>query len=62
MGMYRGGLLQSNSSSIQTVKCQGEMRGMDEPVPWQQKQRGSSMAKTPRATVPALFLDFPYHQ
>lgn len=52
----------SNSNTIRTVLCHGEMWGMDEPVPWQQKQREGSIAKTPKATLHALFLGFSYHQ
>lgn len=48
--------------TLSGLKCQAEMWGMDEPVPWQQKQREGSIAKTPKATAHALFLDFPYHQ
>lgn len=57
----KGEVLQSvsNSNTILTVKCRGEMWGMDEPAPWQQKQRGGSIAKTPKATLHALFPGFP---
>lgn len=51
----------SNINTSWTVKCLGEISGMDEPVPWQQKQREGGVAETPEMTAPALFLDFPYH-
>lgn len=52
----QGCVEESNSNTIRTVKRPGEMWGMDEPAPWQQKQREGSVAKTPEATAPALFL------
>lgn len=44
----------SNSNTSWTVKSLGEIWGMDEPVPWQQKQREGGVAETPEVTAPAF--------
>lgn len=41
----------SNSNTIRTVLSHGEMWGIDELAPWQQKQNEERIAKTPKATV-----------